>query len=401
MNFKKFLALSFALLITLSVAACGTKDISWVAKADGTTISPGVYLTYLMMGLNDASAKVENPDEPLKGEIEGVSASQYVEDAAKKEITKLMGINKKFAELELSLSEEDIENYKNYANYLYSMGEAYYTACGISKESVEYVNEASMKTVLIFNKIYGEGGEKAVSNEEFEKIFADMFYRTRYMIFPKIDFTTYTPFTEEQLAKSKADAESYFARAKAGENFVDLMYEVQVESAKLEEGAETPERFADDQYEYVLRKDDTSVPAAYLEGVSKAQNDEIVFLEDDYYYYVVNRLDVAGTAKEVKDNYRMSVIQELKYDEFMADLESWGSDVEVTYNKDALKAYTPEKVQKDTEKYMASLESSSSQAASSSPSSSEASSEAASSEAASSEQSSSGASADSSPSASN
>ncbi|MEA5010408.1 MAG: hypothetical protein VB100_01630 [Angelakisella sp.] len=379
MNCKKLLALSLALLMTLSVAACGTKDTSWVAKTGDTTVTPGMYLTYLMMGINDAATKAENPDDPLKGDIEGVSASQYVEDMAKKEVTKLAGINKKFAELGLELSEEDVTNYKEYANYLYSMGEDYYKALGISLESVEAINEASMKTVLIFNNMYGEGGEKAVSDEEYEKIFAENYYRTRYMIFPKVDFTTYTPFDEEQLAKAKADAQSYYDRAVAGEDFVGLMYEIQVASAQAEEGAETPERLADDQYEYVLRKNDTSVPPAYLENVEKAKEGDIFTFEDDYYYYVVNRMEIAGTSQEVKDSFRMALIQELKYEEFMADLESWGSDAEIKYNADALKAYTPEKVQKDTEKYMKSLESSSS-SASSSPSSTEASSSEASSE---------------------
>lgn len=363
MRMKKMIALALALMLALSVAACGTKDVSWVAKNGEDTIAPGVYLTFLMMGINDATAKAENPEDPLAGEIDGIPADQYVVDYAKREVTKFLGASEKFRSLGLSLSEEDVAQYKDYGEYIYEMGGEYYEAAGISKDSILAINENSMKTALIFNTIYGEGGELEMTDEEYEEAFGDMFYRSYYYVFPKMDFTTGNPLSQEEVDEAQANAETFYTRAKAGENFVDLMYEYQL--ANLEEGAEPPVRYDDSLYEYIFYKDDTNVPPAFLTGLSEAADGTVFKLEDEYYYYVINKLDVHGASQEVKDQYRMGVAQQIKYDEFMVELEKWGNELEIQYNDASLKEYTPERVKKDADAYADSLSSSSSQAASS------------------------------------
>ena len=112
MRMKKIVALALALMLALSMAACGTKDTSWVAKAGDDVIAPGIYLTFLMTGVNDASTKAADPEKPLEGEIDGVPADQYVVEYAKREVTKYLGAAAQYRALGLrdrlaSMGEEE------------------------------------------------------------------------------------------------------------------------------------------------------------------------------------------------------------------------------------------------------------------------------------------------------
>ncbi len=356
MRMKKIVALALALMLALSMAACGTKDTSWVAKAGDDVIAPGIYLTFLMTGVNDASTKAADPEKPLEGEIDGVPADQYVVEYAKREVTKYLGAAAQYRALGLSMTEEDIAQYEDYANYIYEMGSDYYEMAGISKDSVLAINENSMMTAMIFEELYGAGGELAMSDEEYDEAFADLYYRSYYYVFPKMDFTTGNPLSQEEVDKAQAQAEEFYNRAKAGESFVDLLYEQQL--ANTEEGQEPPVRYEDELYEYLFTKDDANLPPAFLYGLSEAAPGDIFKLEDEYYYYVVQKLDPKGTPQETKDRYRTSVTQQVKMDEFMTKLEQWGNELDIQYNEDALKVYTPEKVKKDADAYYDSLNSS-------------------------------------------
>ena len=368
MKMKKIVALILALMLALSAAGCSTGDTSWVAKSGDTVITPGMYITYLMMGINDAAAKASDPEDPLSGEIDGIPAKEYVINYAKREITKYLGGAEKFRALGLSLSEDDIAQYQDYADYIYELGGEYYEMAGVSKDSVLAINENSMKAALVFDAVYGEGGELEMTEEEYDQAFADTYYRAYYYVFPKVDFTTGSPLSEEEIDQARADAEDFYAKVKAGGNFVDLMYEYRV--SHLEEGEEVPERYEDEQYEYLFYKDDTNVPPAFLNGLSAAADGDVFKIEDEYYYYVVCKLPISELAEDTKELYRLSLLQETKYDEFVVELEKWGNELEVEYNDAALKAYTPEKVKKDADAYAASA--GSSQAVSSSSASSSA-----------------------------
>ncbi len=357
----RIIALGMALALAVAGAGCSNEDTSWVAQAGEDTLPAGVYLVELMMGYNDAASQLYGEEDILKGTIGDVPAPQYITDFAKLESAKLLAIRRQFQDRGLTLSDEDKEQATQYTDYLYSMGEDYYTANGVSKDSVQYINDTSMMSLNVFNDIYGEGGEKGLTKDELKQAFAEEYTRSQYMLFPKVDTLTGAALDEEALAANKEKAESYLARALAGEHFPDLVYEQAVE----QNGDSAGEQMEDDSYDVYLQNNAGFYPSAYETAVIDAEDNEIFTVEDDYYIYLIRKLPILEAADEDIEMYLDAVLQEMKYDEYMETVEVWASEMDIRYNTAALAAYTPAKL-KMTDEQIAPSSSSSSESSSAS-----------------------------------
>lgn len=348
MRIKKIVVMTMAAILAVIMTACNNNP-TWVARHGETEVPPGAYIAYLMMGLDEASTKVEDSSKLLSGEIDGKAVSDYIVDFAKAEVNKLFGIQSKFAEVGLSLTEENITEHTSFADELYNARKSYYEAVGISKESLKMITETSMKSALLFNHFYGVGGEFALTDQEFDNVLNTNYYRASYHVFPKIDFTTGQALGQETLDQNKAKADQFLARAKAGENFVDLMWE---HRSQQEGETETVTREEDYNYQYLIAKSaTTSYPPVFLEGLGAAAEGDIFSLEDDYYYYVVQKLVPADATQAQKDQYRLGVTREAKYDEYTKMTGDWAQALEIVYNDQAFKAYTPKRVKEAGDKY--------------------------------------------------
>lgn len=337
-QYTKALAAVLALLLTL--AGCSGGDTSWVAQSGEDTIPPGVYLVEMMMGYNEASEKLYGAEDILKETIEDVPAAQYITDYAKRECAKLLAVRQEFTKRGLSLTAEDEEQASAYTDYLYQMGETFYQANGVAKDSVQFINDSTMMSLAVFNSIYGEGGEKEVTREELESQFASQYTRSQYILFPKVDMTTGQPLSDEEIAANKEKAEDCYQKAAGGESFTDLLYA----SAKELTPDTAGERLTDNEYDAYLENSAGFYPPVYEETVLAAADNEIRMVEDDYYFYIIKKLPVLeGDGERIQD-YLDAILQNTKYDEYMETLEGWGKELEVKYNNAALAAFSVAKL---------------------------------------------------------
>ena len=335
----RMLALALALVLALATG-CSQQDTSWVAQSGEDTLPVGVYMVELMMGYNDAAGQLAGSTDILKETIDGTPAAQYIADFAKAECAKLLAIRKEFADRGLTLTEEDTQQAVSYTDYLYGMGETFYNANGVAKESVQYINDTTMMSLELFNSIYGEGGEKAVPRADLEKEFASRYTRSQYVYFPKVDLTTGLPLSDEEIAASKEKAESYYKRAQAGEKMPDLYYEV----AKEQNPETVGEKLEDSQYDIYLENNAGYFPPVFESTVTSAADNEVKMVEDEYYFYLIKKLPTLEGDPETIQGYLDGVLQSLKYDEYMETLTGWGQGMDIRYNNAALAAYTPAKL---------------------------------------------------------
>ena len=335
----RMLALALALVLAFA-AGCSQQDTSWVAQSGEDTLPVGVYMVELMMGYNDAAGQLAGSTDILKETIDGTPAAQYIADFAKAECAKLLAIRKEFADRGLTLTEEDTQQAVSYTDYLYGMGETFYNANGVAKESVQYINDTTMMSLELFNSIYGEGGEKAVPRADLEKEFAGRYTRSQYVYFPKVDLATGLPLSDEEIAASKEKAESYYKRAQAGEKMPDLYYEV----AKEQNPETVGEKLEDSQYDIYLENNAGYFPPVFESTVTSAADNEVKMVEDEYYFYLIKKLPTLEGDPETIQGYLDGVLQSLKYDEYMETLTGWGQGMDIRYNNAALAAYTPAKL---------------------------------------------------------
>lgn len=341
---KKALAAVLALALALA-AGCSSKDTSWVARSGEDTIPAGVYLVELMMGYNEAASQLYGEGDILKSTIEDTPVPQYITDYAKKECANLLAIRKEFQSRGLSVGEEENQQAADYTDYLYSIGESFYQANGVEKEAVRFINDTTMMSLAVFSSIYGEGGEKEVSKAELEKEFSSRYTRSRYIVFPKVDITTGASLTQEELDANKEQADQFYQRAKEGESFPALIHQYTKE--KNPEGA--GEQQADNAYDIYLENNAGYFSPVYEQGIVAAADNEVGQLEDEYCIYLYQKLPLMEGDSARVDSYLSSLLQTMKYDEYMETINTWGSSLEVTYNNAALAVYTPAKLKMTAE----------------------------------------------------
>lgn len=259
LNIKKIAALGCAAAMLSSLTACGEKT-TWGAVIDGVRIPAGVFIYYLDSAHYDAQQKLseqqaaettadlspegaaaqtsETVSLPLfSSQIDGVDAKQWIYDEATKSMQEYAAVEAKFDEYGLTLTDEDKETAQVYLDQIWEYAGEYYTSMGISENSYRSIFLNSSKKQKLFETIYSEGGEKAVSDDEIKTYLDENYALINYIDVELRD-------GEGNLLKSEGKAErmemlnSYIERYKNGEDFDELNAEYVTYYDNLKKAAE-------------------------------------------------------------------------------------------------------------------------------------------------------------------
>lgn len=350
-NWKKLLAGALAVTTVAMSAGCSAaaKDTSWVAKAGDITITPGTYIYYMVNNYGAATSKVADmAGDVLTQDVDGKTGSQWIADESLINVKRMLAIESKYSEMGLTLTEDEQAQVDDYANTQYESYKNFMEKNGIGVDSLKAYYANNFKTNSIFFKLYDEGGEKAIPEEELRQHFNDNYLNSVYLVCPKFDTATYAELDEAGLAKVKAEAEGYFKRVQDGESINDVLLDWEKANYSEEEIA-GHQHDAPGAHEMVIAKDDTTAPAAFIENLSKAEMDKPMMFEDEYYHYVAVRKELTGTTADATfTNNRMNMVMALRSEEYKALCDQWAKEMEdkgtITVNQDALALYTPEKL---------------------------------------------------------
>ncbi|MBQ5331481.1 MAG: hypothetical protein J6F31_09570 [Oscillospiraceae bacterium] len=238
---KKAGALFMSAAMLSSLAGCGATSRTG-GTADGQDIPAGIYIYFLQSAYYDAKSKIDEQNAPaVEGDapaetvqtsskefyaqsIDGKSVKQWVIDEAVRQMREYAVVEKKFGENSLELTEAELTAAQSYMDYMWEYGGEYLSSLGISQDSYKSVYLNDEKRSKLFEKIYGEGGEKAVPESEIKQYMLDNYVRFDYIDMELKD-------GEGNLLKSEgkseimAMAEDYAQRYKNGEDFTKLAIE--------------------------------------------------------------------------------------------------------------------------------------------------------------------------------
>ncbi len=358
--------------MALSLASCslGGADTSYGAIIDGYKVPAGVFISMQMNAYSEAQSYTEPAAEgaettvtttaaadpsvttaattttPFSDKtIEGKSVREWINDEATVEMQKYVAIESKFDELGLAFTDNEPEKVNVYLESLWEYYGAMYEDMGISRDSLNLVTLNSEKKNAVFNYYYGVGGEKEITEAEIKQYLSENNARINYIEIELKD-------SEGNLLKSEGKeemnkkAEDFIERAKNGEDFNALLKEYN-DSIKpaAEADAEAVAEEAPDNTT-VIAKDgsypDSNVTAKLFDGSASAGDYFIVESTNSEKLYVVQCLDLYADAEFYADNEEY-VRQQLKGDEFDAEIENWIANQSVERNEAAYKRYKFEK----------------------------------------------------------
>ncbi|MBR5485870.1 MAG: hypothetical protein IKV41_05110 [Oscillospiraceae bacterium] len=384
---KKITRKAAALLLTAAVmaSATGCNNTTWVAKCGDNTYPAGLYLMQFMNESGNAQQRVENPAENIYGQtIDGVSTADWIDQETVKKFKRQIAIDNKFNEMQLSLTEEEKTTLNETVDSMWDYYSASYEGSGISKNSYAMAVELGEKGNKLFDTIYGEGGEKAVSNEELYSVFDENFLAvTAY----SIKFYKISDMQRMDAPEAKEWADDAYARLMNGEDMYAVIADVEKAiaerdaadaAAKAAEEAAAAEETAEDEAaeataeeavteetaaaeetveETVLNGDEFDIlvdkriavengmDVEFLQKIEQAAEGEIIKHEEEDKVYLCKKL-----GKEKRDEkygeIEGSLLHELKDEEFSLQLDAWAEELEIEFNEKSLKRYSAHELYK-------------------------------------------------------
>lgn len=257
LNIKKIAALGCAAAMLGSLTACGEKT-TWGAVIDGVQIPAGVFIYYLDTANYEAQQKLNEQTDtssdlspegaaaqssetvtlPLySSQIDGVDSKQWIYDRATELMQEYAAVEAKFDEYGLTLSDDDKQSAQVYLDQIWDYAGDYYTSMGVSENSYKSIFLNSSKKQKLFETIYSEGGERAVSDDEIKTYLDENYALINYIDVELKD-------GEGNLLKSDGKAErmemlnSYMERYSNGEDFDELNAEYVTYYENLKKAAE-------------------------------------------------------------------------------------------------------------------------------------------------------------------
>jgi|GEM_PF-2859490 len=348
---KKIALIIFAATLALSFAACDIQETAF--SSDDVQVSSGLYMYYMFSAYMEAANKqTDTTVDLLKTTIEDTSAKDWIKNKAKDYATEYITIEKKFAELELAFTEEELSSIPQNASMQYQQYQQYYAMNGISERSYYAYAKNLSKKQKVFESIYAEDGTKAIAEDELKKFFSEKYALTTEFSFAKTDDEG-NLLDEAKKAEVKTKAEGYAKRIRDGENIEKIIVEQRNEKAKAEAeaaGTEAPpaEEVDEDANSSIVISnievsEDEPVSQKITNIFEKVAIGTIGVVEDDDAYYVVKRDDILKAEGKYDEN-KNKVMYDIKGDEFEETVKSWGAEVKIKTDNRIIKKYSADKI---------------------------------------------------------
>ncbi len=347
MNTKRFAALVLAAaLAVVSLAGCTLGEKTRIAATyNGGEIPAGVYISCQLTALNEAYYKVADPmSDILKQEIDGVKVTDWVANRAAELTRTFAGVESEFTRLGLTLDETAAAAATASLRQSWESERERMEKAGIGYASIEAIALNAAKSQQLFSTYYGEGGEHAVTEADYQKFYQDNYRRVLMMVLSKkYNQATQSGFDEAGAAEQQKQIEAYFSRAKAGENLFGLIVENdEALHAVLDSGAEAAhahEPLTEAEQISTVYRENTNYPEALREQIfGGTALDTAETYEDDNYGIIFERRDLMAD-EGAYQSAKTSMLPLMKQDEFDALLLAAADADGFSLKQDVIKGF--------------------------------------------------------------
>ena len=358
------------------LAGCGQNSCSgsWAMKTENAVINSGVYRYSLLSAYESAMYQVKDQTKPiLSQKIDGKDAKKVIKDEAVESLIPFLVIEDKMKEYDLKLS--DIARYnakegaasewQNYGNMLKNFG--------ISQEDVQYCHfDYPAKFSEVFRHIYGEGGEKEVSESAMKKYAQENYTDLQYLL-ATTNKSDGTAMNDKEIAALTKKLDGYATQINGGKK---TMEEVAVEYKNSLTDTKTEKTEGDSETDTsdVLMHAVTSVstdnsrykfPETLVKAVNKAKDNSAttVDLSSSGYVVLFQKTNIKKTlntffdkeSEDYEDNV-FQVLVDMKQEEYVKEMQKLADNFDkkrIEYNDDEINVdlvqlFEPESVNSET-----------------------------------------------------
>lgn len=339
---KSAAALLLALVMLLSTTAC-SGDTTWAAKYGDTTLPVGVYIYNVYNAYYQAYYQSSDSSTPvLEQQIEDQPSSDWIKEQAAESVKGILFTQQKFKDMGLHFTDEELAQQQTTLNSNWAQASVLLESLGIAKESlnIAFVQQQAMYQ-KIFEALYGEGGEKAVSDEELANYYTENY--THYGYFTKSLTTTdednqSVNLSDEEIAEIGAKFEEYANAINEGKTPEEVAQTYQ-EDEDLES---SPYK------ESTIILDDSSLSEDLISAIEGLEAGKAQAVKSGTTYYLIYKYDINDSVSNLQDaDTRAQYLAYMKGEEYDSDMAAEAEAFEgVQMNDAAVNKYTPEHVEK-------------------------------------------------------
>lgn len=369
---KKITAAFLAVLMIMSISGCSTKP-EWSYKADDNEVQIGVYIYALYTAYNQAASYASSAEgyDAEKSFLnltitdddgETAVAKDWIVDTAKELTKNILTIEEEFEARGLTLTAEDEAAAKKSADNDWNLGPYYdmYLAYGmmptpykdilepygVSYESFERASYmASAKQKALFEEIYINDEETAVSTEDLTNYFTENYTSYSYLSVRLADSatddagsTTYTAMSDEDIAEIESTLQGYADNINNG---AGTFAEQMVEYTALKELESDPSTSAVENLDESSLNEDVIAALNELEE-GKASLVKVGEAENAYYYLIYKAPIADSVADYIEDETNsFNVLSAMKSEEFQDMLTAKAEELGIQENTSVVNSYKP------------------------------------------------------------
>ena len=296
---KRIICVVLCLLLSAAVLTGCSAEGKTVLTIGQAEVDSGIF-AYYFDGVYAAT-------EAVGGDLLDTGA---IVDAAVDKCCEYVGAVTLFSQLNLRLSVDDKKAIADDTEDIWTLYSEYYTAAGISKQTVHKIKQAEYMRKSLLLYYFGEGSEYEVSEEEIEYYF-DLTYVEFYAVngyFTTVDENGNTVgLTEQAKEELRAEFESKRQKVKNG-----------AELSEVNGGNAVEPNF--------VAVSSTAYPEDFLTKVAGLEYDDPAVIETTEYIFLVVRADAKEGENSSYSSYRTSYIEALRGEMLTDRLVQTGKD---------------------------------------------------------------------------
>ena len=334
MKKTKIMAVLLSLVMALGLLA-GCDNTTPVVTLDDVTITQPVFHYLMEANRSNLMQYVEglssDPEMWNTYEVEeGKNLITWLRENIREELIRMAVYTKKAEEMGLSLTSEEEQTIRqNKASLIDSIG-----GRTIFKQMLNEMNtnedayDTYLKTQALANKVYTSVSDQIqVDDTTLREIFDQDYIGAQHILIKTIDDSG-EALPQEEITAARTKAEELLNRAKAGEDFTDLVMEY---SEDKQEGS--------DPEEYYIFKAGEMVEEFETAAFALEENEISEIVTTTYGYHIIKRINITDDDKYFEET-KETIKSDYLADEIEKQYEEWKAGYNIVVDDDCINSYT-------------------------------------------------------------
>ena len=330
------------IILVLSLSGCATEEYSWVVKISEDEITPQQYVAAQMHSYVEVRNIADYSTDVLAGDVDGVSTTQWINDHTVYWLKRINYIETEFEKRGLKFGSEADEFIRIFAEEGWDSVSQMYKNNGLDFEHYREYLKMLYKEQLVFNSIFVYDEENKITDAEIEDYLANNISRVSYFPVARIndDGSTLDDEQDIQMDSLVADAVN---RINSGEEIQAVAGDILTQSAQLlgsSEDLSDGSQFVTTDY---ITSSSVTLIFDFMQNFFEIPENECVSYKLDDCYYICQKRPLCDTQVEYM-YLKQDVVNIIRDAEFEDMISAACEKMDVQYNEEAVKFYTPKRL---------------------------------------------------------